>query len=165
MLGGGIGAVAKVAAPLLNKVGAKVVPILKAGIARAGQAVGGFEAVTGRVATRINLANGATRFTPLRSTGNPVSAGWKHVLEGHFNRTVGNNRSVFSISPEELRTLLQNPQVVQAPVRALGDGQFLRIVDVGRAIGTSSLNNGGRATSVLSVFTDTAGNLITAYPR
>jgi RHS repeat-associated protein len=121
--------------------------------------------VTGRVATRINLANGPTRFTPLRASGHPVSAGWQHVLQGHFNRPVAKNRSVFSVSPAELRSILQSPQVVRSPVSALGDGQFLRTADVGRTIGTSALNNGGGATSVLKVFTDEAGNLITAFPH
>ena len=39
-----------------------------------------------------------------------------------------------------------------------------RHVDVGRPIGTSTLNRGGGSTSQLYVQTDTAGNLITAYP-
>jgi filamentous hemagglutinin len=121
-------------------------------------------AITGRVATRINLANGPTRFTPLRSSGSPVSAGWQHVLEGHFNRPVTANRSVFTISPGELRSILQSPEVVRSPVGALGDGHFFRIVDTGRTIGVSSVRNGGTATSVLKVFTDEAGNLITAFP-
>ena len=94
-----------------------------------------------------------------------MSAGWQHVVEGHFNRAVANNRSVFSVAPSELRSVLQSPQVVRSPVSALGDGQFLITVDVGRTIGTSSLNNGGGATSVLKVFTDEAGNLITAFPH
>lgn len=119
---------------------------------------------SGRVASRINLANGPTRFTPLRSTGQPVSAGWKHVLSGHFNRAVSNSRSIFSISPEELRGILQSPKVVRSPVTAIGDGHFVRTVDVARTIGTSSLRKGGGPTSVLTVYTDSAGNLITTFP-
>jgi hypothetical protein len=38
------------------------------------------------------------------------------------------------------------------------------IVDTGRTIGVSSVRNGGTATSMLKVFTDEAGNLITAFP-
>ena len=50
--------------------------------------------------TRINLANGRTRFTPLRESGNPVSAGMHHVIDGHFNRSLSNSRSIFTISVE-----------------------------------------------------------------
>jgi RHS repeat-associated protein len=120
--------------------------------------------VAGRVATRINLAKGATRFTPLRQTGEAVSAGWNHVLAGHFNRAVTNSRSVFSITPSELRALLQSKDVVQAPVMALKNDTFVRTVDVGYTIGTSALKNGGGATTMIKIFTDKAGNLITAFP-
>ena len=85
------------------------------------------------------------------------------MVEGHFNRPVSNSRSVFTISQQELRTLLQSKQVVSSPV-TLVDGQFSRTVDVGRAIGQSTLKNGGGATSVIQIFTDEAGNLITAFP-
>ncbi|MEO7594690.1 MAG: hypothetical protein ABI134_25980, partial [Byssovorax sp.] len=119
----------------------------------------------GRVQSRINLADGTTRSTPLRNSGARVSAGWKHVLEGHFNRPVSNNRSVFTISPTEARALLQSKQVVDSPVSYLAGGQYVRTVDVGRAIGLASNNAGGGSTSVLKVVTDEAGNLITAYPE
>jgi hypothetical protein len=52
------------------------------------------------VQSRINIAWGRTRTTPLRNSGHPDSAGFKHVLEGHFDITkVGPNRSIFTISP------------------------------------------------------------------
>ena len=120
---------------------------------------------TGRVATRINLAKGRTRFTPLKANGEPVSAGWDHVAQGHFDRTVTRNRSIFSISQAELRSLLQSPLVVRSPARAIPGGQFVRTVDVGRTIGTSTLKRGGGATSQIKVFTDGAGNLISAFPH
>ena len=50
------------------------------------------------------------------------------------------------------------------PVMALPDGQFVRTVDVGRVIGTTTLKDGGIPTSVIKVFTDKAGNLITTFP-
>lgn len=53
---------------------------------------------------------------------------------------------------------------MKSPVTALPDGQFVRTVDVGRAIGTTTLKDGGAPTSVIRVFTDKAGNLITAFP-
>jgi filamentous hemagglutinin len=86
------------------------------------------------------------------------------VISGHFGRAIGANRSVFSVTQAELRALLQSKTVVRAKVYHLGNGIFARTVDVGRHIGTSSLNNGGKATKLLRVFTDEAGNLITAFP-
>lgn len=120
--------------------------------------------VPGRVQSRINIANGRTTTTPLRDSGKPVSAGFEHVLEGHFNREISNSRSVFTIAPEELKGILQSTSVVKSPVVGLPDGQFVRTVDVGRTIGTTTLKDGGVPTSVLKVFTDRAGNLITTFP-
>jgi filamentous hemagglutinin len=125
----------------------------------------GLGCVGGRVASRINLAGGPTRFTPVRLSGATVSSGWGHVLSGHFGRAGSANRSVFTIGATDLRTLLQSPQVVGAPAILMPGGQFRRVVDVGQVIGTSALRNGGGPTSVLEVYTDQAGNLITAFPR
>ena len=123
------------------------------------------EVVTGRVATRINLAKDRTRTTPLRSkTGYPVSAGWEHLVKGHYEGTLGPNRSLFTIPQDELRTILQSKLVVQSPVTRMSGGQFVRTVDVGRTVGTASLKQGGGPTSVIRVITDKAGNLITAFP-
>lgn len=118
----------------------------------------------GRVQSRINIANGRTETTPLRDTGKPVSAGFDHVVKGHFDVEVSNSRSVFTISPNELKGVLQSSPVVKSPVTALPDGQFVRTVDTGRVIGTTTLKDGGVPTSVIKVFTDKAGNLITAFP-
>lgn len=71
---------------------------------------------------------------------------------------------MFTIAPDELKGILQSRSVVKSPVTALPDGQFVRTVDVGRAIGTTTLEDGGAPTSVIRVFTDKAGNLITAFP-
>ena len=117
-----------------------------------------------RVQSRVNIANGRTETTPLRDNGNPVSAGFDHVIDGHFNREISNSRSVFTIAPDELKGILQSSSVVKSPVVALPDGQFVRTVDVGRAIGTTTLKDGGVPTSVIKVFTDKAGNLITTFP-
>ncbi|ARH18661.1 hemagglutinin repeat-containing protein [Pseudomonas aeruginosa] len=121
-------------------------------------------AVPGRVQSRINIANGRTATTPLRDTGRPVSAGFDHVLQGHFGVEVSNSRSVFTITPSELKDVLQSSPVVKSPVMALPDGQFVRTVDVGKVIGTTNLKDGGVPTSVLKIFTDRAGNLITTFP-
>lgn len=48
--------------------------------------------------TRVNVVDGQTNFTPIRSsTGNPVSAGFHHVLMGHFSREPTKSISVFTI--------------------------------------------------------------------
>ena len=78
--------------------------------------------VRGRVATRINLAENRTRFTPLRDSGHPSAAGWKHVVDGHFDRPASRSRSVFTITQSELRMILQSDQVVGAPVLPLPGG-------------------------------------------
>uniref|UniRef100_UPI0009712EBB pre-toxin TG domain-containing protein n=1 Tax=Vibrio ostreicida TaxID=526588 RepID=UPI0009712EBB len=118
----------------------------------------------GVVQSRINIANGRTRFTPLRESGYHVSAGFQHVLDGHFGRSLANNRSIFSIEPSDLKSILQSKSVVQSPVTDIGGGQFSRVVDVGKTIGNTSLNDGGGATSRLRILSDRAGNLITTYP-
>lgn len=123
------------------------------------------EIVSGRVvASRINIAQGSTRYTPLRTSGNSSLAGFKHVVEGHFNRPLANNRSIFSITPEELKVILSDRRVVASPVRQIGGGYFERVVNVNRTIGRASLNHGGVETSYIRILTDVKGNLITAYP-
>ena len=124
--------------------------------------------IFGRVQSRINLANGNTRFTPIRQgSGEPVSAGFKHILEGHFDRPLANSRSIFSVTPDELKTILQSRPVVGSPVSALGDGpyrQYVRTVDTGQVIGNTALKFGGNPTSKITIFSDEAGNIITTYP-
>jgi len=119
----------------------------------------------GIVQSRINLANGTTRFTPLRpSTGQPSLAGFNHVLNGHFNQPLANSRSIFSISPDKLKSILQSSQVVNSPVTYVSGGQYVRTVNVGEVVGNTALKFGGQQTTWIKVFTDKAGNLITTYP-
>ncbi len=118
----------------------------------------------GTVQSRINIANGRTRFTPLRDTGEPVSAGFDHILEGHFNRPLANSRSIFSIAPDKLKEILQSSDVVKSTVTDIGGGQFTRTVNVGEVVGNSALKYGGGETTWIKIFTDKAGNLITTYP-
>jgi len=119
--------------------------------------------ISGRVQTRINIAEGVTRTTPLRKSGEFVQAGFKHVIDGHFNRAVANSRSIFTISPDKLKVILQSKTVVQSSVTKVGD-QFVRVVDTGHIVGRSALKYGGTLTRKIAIFTDKAGNLITTYP-
>ncbi|MBO0473436.1 hypothetical protein JZO86_06935 [Enterococcus ureasiticus] len=118
----------------------------------------------GVVQTRINAANGQTRFTPLRKSGEPVSAGFDHVFEGHFDRPLANSRSIFYTSSENLKQILKSPNVVKSPVIEIPGGQYKRIVDTGEIIGNTALKHGGKPTSWIEIYTDKAGNLITTYP-
>jgi len=114
--------------------------------------------------TRINLANGRTRFTPLRQSGKPVSAGMNHVIDQHFNRPLANSRSIFSISVEHLKEILQRKDVISSPLTDMGGGQYKRIVDTGEIIGNTALKYGGNETSWIEIITDVKGNIITTYP-
>ncbi len=118
----------------------------------------------GVVQSRINVSNGQTRFTPLRKSGEPVSAGFDHVFEGHFDRPLANSRSIFSTSADNLKQILQSQNVVKSTVMEIHGGQYKRIVDTGEVIGNTALKHGGSPTSWIEIYTDKAGNLITTYP-
>jgi hypothetical protein len=107
--------------------------------------------IPGRVASRINLMTG------------DIKAGWTHVVDGHFNPS-RSNKSQFTISQEDLRGLLQHELVVGSPVTALTEDSFRRTVEVGSPIGTLSEKRGGAETSILTIYTDRFGNLVTAHP-
>jgi hypothetical protein len=68
------------------------------------------------------------------------------------------------VPQEEIKTILQSPNVVKSPVTAIEGGQFVRTVDTGKVIGNTALKFGGDETSWIQIFTDKAGNLITTYP-
>lgn len=113
----------------------------------------------GRVQSSIRVANGPTRYSPSNQ------AGFRHVAQQHFDRPLGNNRSIFSVSQDELKSILQRPDIARTPAIGIDEGrQFVRIADTGQIIGNTSLNFGGVETSWIKIFVDRAGNLITAYP-
>ena len=109
----------------------------------------GLAGVPGRVQSRINVSN----------------EGWVHVLKRHFSGKP--NASQFSVSQNELKSLLQSKQVVGSPVTRTvesADGlRYVREIDMGRTIGTDAMN-GNAATSVMTTMSDKYGNLITAFP-
>ena len=111
--------------------------------------------VPGRVQSRINIKTGSV------SEG----TGWEHVLHEHFNPA--KNKSQFTVSKNELRSILQSEKVVQTPVcRTLesSDGiRYVREVDLGRPIGLDKYSH-NQPTSVMTVLTDEYGNLVTATP-
>ena len=81
-----------------------------------------------------------------------------------FYRVIENSRSIFSITPNELKVILQSRNTISSPVTAIPGGQFIRVVDTGKNIGITSLKEGGTPTRYIKIFTDEMGNLITTYP-
>ena len=81
-----------------------------------------------------------------------------------FHRSVENSRSIFSITPNELKVILQSRNTISSPVTAIPGGQFVRVVDTGKNIGITSLKEGGIPTRYIKIFTDEMVNLITTYP-
>jgi hypothetical protein len=125
----------------------------------------GPQGVPGRVQSRINIARGRTRFTPLDQHGNPVAAGWEHVRARHFGGS--NVQSQFTVSEARVQQILGSGRVVSSPVRPVGTGRmtlFERTVQVDTIIGRTRAADGGGPTSWIRVYTDMAGNLISAFP-
>ena len=114
----------------------------------------------GIVESRINIANGSTRFSPSNK------AGLEHVLDRHFN--LGKNAGQFTISVDELKSILGNKDIIKSPVTVLEtSGQYSRTVNVGEVVGTikpSIPEVGGKPTTWMEIITDSKGNLITTYP-
>lgn len=110
--------------------------------------------VPGRVQSRINLRTGSV------SEG----AGWEHVVDRHFNPA--KNASQFTVTQDELRTILQSDGVVNSPVIGTLDSadgvRYVREVTLDRAIGVDKFS--GQSTSTMTVLTDEFGNLVTATP-
>ncbi|MFH6599474.1 DUF637 domain-containing protein [Ectopseudomonas khazarica] len=111
--------------------------------------------VPGRVQTRVNLRNGSQA----------EGAGWNHLTNEHYSSV--KNKSQFTVPQEELRKILQSKEVVSTPVTRIlpsADGpRYVREVDLGRNIGTDKFNNFSQTTK-MTVLTDGAGNLVSAFP-
>lgn len=91
---------------------------------------------------------------------NVSQRGLTHVLERHAAggaRTAG--KSIFN-QGEDIAGLIRGAESV-GPVQQVG-GNFQRIVDAGRAIGIDRAT--GQPTSVYTVITNAAGDLVTAFP-
>ncbi|VVP22454.1 hypothetical protein PS903_03836 [Pseudomonas fluorescens] len=108
--------------------------------------------VPGRVQSRINLMIG------------DKSAGWTHVVKRHFDPKV--NASQFTVSQDELRTIIQSKEVVSTPITKLLSSQqgtrYAREITLNNNIGIDKFT--GTSTSKMTVLTDKFGNLITATP-
>ncbi|MBT2293583.1 adhesin [Paenibacillus albidus] len=100
----------------------------------------------------------------VQSRINISNDGFKHVVVEHYSTK---NKSQFTVSQDELRSILSSKEVVSTPVtRTLEskDGiRYVREVTLDRAIGTDKYND-FKPTSKMTILTDSKGNLITASP-
>ncbi len=110
--------------------------------------------IPGRVQSRINI----------RAGSQAEGAGWKHAVFEHFSGKP--NKSQFTVSQEEFRTILQSKEVVNSPVSRILESangpRYVRDIDLGKVIGIDKFS--GQATSRFTVLTDRYGNLVTASP-
>ncbi|WP_240476736.1 hypothetical protein [Pectobacterium brasiliense] len=95
------------------------------------------------VQSRVNLRVGDG------STGSGLEYAWKkHGGEW------GANKSHFTVTQDELKTILQSDTVVKTSVQySSSTGNYIRTVDMGKNIGVDSMNN-GVPTSIMTVITD-----------
>ncbi|MEO6992960.1 MAG: hypothetical protein ABI273_05000 [Lacunisphaera sp.] len=69
-------------------------------------------------------------------------------------------KSIFA-GKEDFRALVRAAEGIN-PIKQIKGSNFERIVDAGRTIGVDSVT--GKPTSVFTVITDAAGNLVTTFP-
>ncbi|KOO47185.1 hypothetical protein [Priestia koreensis] len=100
----------------------------------------------------------------VQSRINISNDGWGHVIDRHFSNK---NASQFTISQDELRSLLTSKDIVKSPViRSLdsADGvRYVREVTLNKSIGLDKFNN-FKSTSTMTILTDKHGNLVTVTP-
>jgi hypothetical protein len=109
--------------------------------------------IPGRVQSRINVRLGDG------SNSSGLEYAWRR--HGGVDWPV---KSQFSISKDELTALLQSEVVVRTSAVRVPSGNFVREVDVGRVIGNLPLDRGAAPTSIITVITDGAGNLVNTFP-
>ncbi|WP_189493930.1 VENN motif pre-toxin domain-containing protein, partial [Formosimonas limnophila] len=105
--------------------------------------------IPGRVISRVNLDG----------------EGMAHIMKRHFDPSV--NASQFTITPHQLSTILQHPEVVRSPIVQVipnqGVNTYVRTVTLNINVGIDKFS-GWQPTSTMTILTDGWGNLITAFP-
>ncbi|WP_082139277.1 adhesin [Rossellomorea marisflavi] len=100
----------------------------------------------------------------VQSRINISNDGWGHVIDRHFSNK---NASQFTISQDELRSLLTSKDIVKSPVIRSpnsADGvRYVREVTLNKSIGLERFNN-FKPTSTKTILTDKHGNLVTVTP-
>ncbi|MFP7492962.1 hypothetical protein SFC66_04160 [Terribacillus saccharophilus] len=121
---------------------------------------------------KVNEFKGSTKETAKVSGMPPIvqsrinigNEGWNHVVDRHFSKK---NASQFTISKDELRSLLSSKNVVASPVtRSIesADGtRYVREVTLDKSIGVDKFDD-FNSTSTMTILVDKHGNLITATP-
>jgi hypothetical protein len=151
--------IAQKAGPLMEQTAERLTSALERVVARVSGTktvpTGALANVPGRVQSRINLMTGSVA----------EGKGWLHVVDRHFNPS--KKASQFTISQNELRSLLQSKRVVQTPVTGMlnsaGGNRFVGEVTFDVPIGLDKYS-GFQPTSKMTVLTDKFGNLVTATP-
>ncbi|HYX33685.1 MAG TPA: hypothetical protein VE954_11270 [Oligoflexus sp.] len=109
----------------------------------------------GRVQTRVNIRNGSA---------SNVGSGLEYALKNHGG-TGPASKSQFTVSREKVTEILGRKDMVATPVKKSSDsGNYIRQFDAGETIGKLPVNKGGTETSVITVITDEAGNLVNTFP-
>jgi RHS repeat-associated protein len=116
----------------------------------------------------LNLQMGMTPMAGFAAVGEAEEAGGiiisaarlTKVLQAHTDGgLLSAGKSLFNAG-EDVEALIQGARSTGAVAQA--GGNFERVVDAGRIIGTDRTT--GAATSIYTVITDSAGNMITAFP-
>ncbi len=92
---------------------------------------------------------------------NQTAKGLAHVLDRHTINGIAKyaGKSKFA-NPAEVSKLIQ--QATHHPMTLQANGNYARIINVGRNIGTNMVT--GKPTSIYTVITRPNGNLVTAFP-
>jgi hypothetical protein len=103
---------------------------------------------------RINVRRGNGK------TGTGMEYAWRR-----HGGTGTSNKSQFSISRQEAEALLQGKDVIKSPaIKDASSGNYIREVDVKKVVGNLAIDKGGQPTTIITVITDDAGNLINVFP-
>ena len=117
----------------------------------------------GRVGEGLVIAEGAIAegVTALNESINVTAEGFEHVMQRHYPRSgMFLSKSKFNLSAREIVALIrrsaQSPKILQR------GGNYARIVDAGKVIGVDATT--GQGTSIFTIITNKAGDLITSFP-
>ncbi|APC10554.1 MULTISPECIES: hypothetical protein [Providencia] len=99
---------------------------------------------------------------------NGKTRGFDYAMGKHDIDASVPNKSRFTVTNNEVKELLQRPDVVNKPVYnpiqiggKVETDKFVRQVDIGKSIG---VDQRGKSTSVITIITDRKGNLINTFP-
>ena len=98
-------------------------------------------------------------FLPVVAGVNVTGKALKHVMGKHFPGATAEGGSIFA-QGEKIADLLQKAESVAPVIQP--NGNFQRVVNAGRNVGTDVTT--GQPTSIYTVITDAANNLVTMHP-